>query len=210
MFKDLVIRFVPEPILWAYRRSDYYHNKLVKKWESPKNAHLIKEKNIIELQKEFNYDFFIETGTLHGEMVYKLNSYFKNLITIELSMNLFRAAKRRLRNYSKIEFVQGDSGKVLPEILSRISNPCIFWLDAHNSYGNTAEGDKDTPIEEELNSILSHQLNHIILIDDVRFFGNPIYPDYPKLEKIKNIVASKKSDYNFEVYGDIIRIYKNN
>jgi hypothetical protein len=210
MLKGLFIKFVPEYLLWAYRRSDFYHNKLVKQWESPENSHLIKEKSIIEFQIFFNSDIFIETGTSHGEMVYKLYNYFKNLITIELEMNLFRSAKRRLRSYSKIEFLHGDSGKILPEIICKITSPCIFWLDAHYSGGYTAIGEKDTHIEEELNAILSQQLNHIILIDDASYFGNPEYPDYPELKKIKNIVTSKKPDYNFEVCEDVIRAYKNN
>lgn len=209
MLKELFIKFIPECLLWAYRRSDFYHNKLVKKWESPENPHLIKEKSIIELQNKFYYDFFIETGTLHGEMVYKLNNYFKDLITIELDMNLFHSAKRRLRNYSKIKCLQGDSGKVLPEIISKIQNPCFFWLDGHYSGGYTAKGNKDTPIEEELNAILSQKQNHIILIDDASCFGNQDYPDYPKIEKIENIIKSKKPDYNFEICYDIIRAYKN-
>ena len=209
MLKGLFIKFVPEYLLWAYRRSDFYHNKLVKLWESPDNSHLIKEKSIIELQEKFNYDIFIETGTLQGEMVYKLNNYFKNLITIELEMNLFHSAKRRLRNYSKIEFFHGDSGKILPEIISKIKSPCIFWLDAHYSGGSTALGEKETPIEEELNAILSQQLNHIILIDDASYFGNPAYPEYPEIKKISNLVISKKPEYNFEVCNDVIKVYKN-
>jgi hypothetical protein len=209
MLKELLIKSIPERLLWEYRRSDFYQNKLIKEWESQGNFHMVKEKSIIELQKKFNCDYFIETGTYHGEMVYKLYNYFRNLITIELDMNLFQSVKRRLRKYTKIEFIQGDSGKVLPGLINKISSPCIFWLDGHYSGGSTARGEKDTPIVEELNTILSQQLDHVVLIDDARCFGNPDYPDYPTLIRIQNLVASKKPGYNFEVCGDIIRAYKN-
>ncbi len=210
MLKKFIIKVIPNWALQKYRESDAYQSKLLKEWQTSQSNHYKKEESILELQKKFNYSYFLETGTLHGEMVYKLYDHFANLITIELSENLYLAAKKRLRNHKKIQFFNGDSGKVLPQIITEISSPCIFWLDAHFSEGNTAKGDKDTPVEEEINCVLSQPLNHIILIDDARCFGDKNYPDYPSLEKMEKLIKSKKTDYKFEVVGDIIRAYKGN
>ena len=51
--------------------------------------------------------------------------------------------------------VQGDSGKVLSEILLEINEPAIFWLDGHYTAGITARGVKECPIFEELDCIFN-------------------------------------------------------
>jgi hypothetical protein len=198
---------IPEKLVWIYRGSDFYNKKLLKTWSSDNNPHLLKEKIIIELQEKLDYEVFIETGTLQGEMVYKLNNYFKKLYTIELNRNLFLSAKKRLKQFSKIKVLFGDSGKILPIVLNEISTPCIFWLDSHFSGGETAKSEKDTPIIEELNEILAHKSDHIILIDDARLFGDKDFPDYPSIETVEKLIISKRPLYRIELKNDIICAY---
>jgi hypothetical protein len=146
----------------------------------------------------------IETGTYLGDMVEAQKGKFKNIISIELSVSLFEKARNRFRNDKNVQILQGDSGKVLPNILKEISEPVIFWLDGHYSEGITAKGEKECPIFEEIDAIFdSLDLNHVLLIDDARCFdGNG---DYPTIDNLVDYVKSKNVKYSVEVKNDIIR-----
>ena len=54
-----------------------------------------------------------------------------------------------------VELLHGDSGTELGNVMNKINQPALFWLDGHYSAGVTAKGDKDTPIYEELVCILN-------------------------------------------------------
>ena len=146
----------------------------------------------------------METGTYLGDMVEAQKKQFKKIITIELGIELFNEAKKRFFNDKNVRIVQGDSGKVLPDILKGITEPAIFWLDGHYSEGITAKGDKDCPIFEELNAIFCNsKYNHVLLIDDARcFIGKG---DYPTIEELTDYIRGKNEKYNVEVKCDIIR-----
>jgi hypothetical protein len=121
-----------------------------------------------------------------------------------LSLDLFNDAKRRFNNDKNVTIIQGDSGKVLPKILSEINEPAIFWLDGHYSAGITARGEKECPIFEELDAIFNHSKhNHILLIDDARFFNGQ--GDYPTISALTDYIKSKNGEYKVEVKHDIIR-----
>jgi len=88
-----------------------------------------------------------------------------------------------------------------------VEKPCLFWLDGHYSGGNTAKGEKETPIMEELRQICAHPVkNHLILIDDAREFTGQ--NDYPTIESLRTFVGARLPGYGFDVKDDIIRIYK--
>ncbi|MCZ7616643.1 MAG: hypothetical protein M5T52_24530 [Ignavibacteriaceae bacterium] len=89
-----------------------------------------------------------------------------------------------------MEIINGDSGKLLKQLVAKISDPAIFWLDGHYSGFETAKGDIETPIKQELGAILNSELNHIILIDDARLFIGQ--NDYPTIEELKKYILSKK------------------
>ena len=177
--------------------------RLRKKWHIP---HLVKQMAIKEYQEKYGYTTLIETGTYKGDMVEAQKNNFKKIISIELSMDLFEKARERFKNDNQIFIVQGDSGKVLPNILKDINEPVIFWLDGHYSGGITAKGDKECPIYEELEAILiGKKFNHIILIDDARcFIGDG---DYPTMKKLTEFIKSKNDKYQVEVKHDIIRYF---
>ena len=168
--------------------------------------HEVKQSIIIEYQQQFGYEILIETGTFLGKMIKAQQNNFKRIYSIELSEKLFQRAQKKFRKYEHITIYQGDSGKVLPEILKQIDKPAIFWLDGHYSAGITAKGEKECPIYEELESIFnSHQkqFNHVLLIDDARcFIGEG---DYPTIEELTTFVLSKNENYKLEVKDDVIR-----
>jgi hypothetical protein len=178
--------------------------------QNPKNKKRekeIQEKNessILEFVHESGPKIFIETGTYRGDMVNRVSKRFEKIYSIELSSDLWAKAQKRFASMKHIEILQGDSTHVLPQILAKIDKPALFWLDAHFSTGETARGDLDTPIEEELRTILNHRIkNHIILIDDAREFVGK--NGYPPLANIKKMASEK--GYSFDVQKDNIRLF---
>jgi len=163
------------------------------------------------------HNIFIETGTFLGDTVDLLKNDFNQLISFELSEELATKAQNRFADIPKIKILAGDSGKLLAGVLKEIHEPCLFWLDGHyssefwmdNQYIKTAKGEKETPVLEELESILSHPVkNHIILIDDARCFNGK--GDYPKIKEIRAQIKNTAPNYRVKVKNDIIRITPEN
>ena len=125
-----------------------------------------------QLKSEYmNYPTFIETGTHMGDSIFAMEPYFKSLHTIELDYNYYNYTKNRYGG-NKIQFILGDSSTVFNTLLPSIETDSIFFLDGHWSGGNTAKGNKDCPLIEEIISINSNfKHNGIIIIDDYRLFG---------------------------------------
>ena len=78
--------------------------------------------------------------------------------------------------------------------------------DGHYSSGITFKGDKDCPVEEELNAIkenIDNFENVCILIDDVRCFvgDKPEFSDYPSIDYLVDWSR------NLSLYGRLCMIY---
>lgn len=65
-------------------------------------------------------------------------------------------------------------------------------------------GDKVTPILEELEIVLSQEINHIILVDDARLFVGK--DDYPTIAELITFINNKKPNLSIEIEYDIIRV----
>ena len=143
--------------------------------------------------KRFSINIFIETGTYLCRTVESVKNKFEEIYSIELNKGLYLKAKQKFIKYKHINIILGDSSKKLPKILSNINSPCLFWLDAHYSGGNTSKTNVKTPIIMELQCILNHpNKNHVILIDDAHdFTGKNGYPSIPELKKIINQYEEK-------------------
>ena len=148
----------------------------------------------------------VETGTYLGQTVDSVKTNFDRVISIELDPELHRRAERLFRESPHVTLLQGDSGVRLRDAVALVSQPCLFWLDAHYSGGVTARADRDTPIEAELRTILDRgEPNDIVLIDDARdFVGNN---GYPTVGEIRALVTAGRPSWT--VYEDrgIIRIH---
>jgi hypothetical protein len=168
--------------------------------------HRIKQNNIVEAQKKYGFNIFVETGTYLGDMVEAQRDHFEKLISVELSQTLFDQAVERFKTDERIQILQGDSGKVLKEVMKYLQEPALFWLDGHYSAGITAKTDKNTPILEELKTIFSSSYNHGILIDDARLFTGK--EDYPSIDELCIMVKEYAPERKVEVADDIIRIMK--
>jgi hypothetical protein len=189
-------------------RSNINNNKILNEWKS-RNCpapppHFVKQMTVQQYQKQFKYKVFVETGTFLGDMVEAQRKNFEKVYSIELGTKLYENAKKRFAKNKNVVIALGDSGNVLPKILTKINEPAIFWLDGHYSEGITAKGEKECPIIEELDAIFNApRHNHILLIDDARcFIGKG---DYPNIETLSKYILSKDKNYQIEVYNDIIR-----
>ncbi len=165
--------------------------------------HVIKFNTIVYYKRLYNITILIETGTFEGEMVRKCRNYFQKIWTIELDEQLAGKVEKRLSRFQNIHVVQGDSPSKLSEILPLVEEPALFWLDAHYSGGITAKGDTETPILDELRVIRAHSIKrHVILIDDIRCFGQG---DYPELSEVKKELYCINPTYQISVVNDILR-----
>jgi hypothetical protein len=165
----------------------------------------IKRHTLREYARRFGLRILVETGTFYGDTSFALRNNFQRIVSIELDQALYERAKERLQPYKQITVLQGDSGKVIARVMGEISEPVLFWLDAHYSGGITARGEVDSPIFAELDVILTHSIkNHVILIDDARdFTGKGGYPTVPRL---REYLLGKRRNLEMEVRHDVIRI----
>jgi hypothetical protein len=170
--------------------------------------HYGKQKTLLEYANNYELKIMVETGTYQGDMVYAMQPYFEKIYSIELGNDLYKKAQKRLSKYKNVQLIEGHSGKLLPEIIKNINQPCLFWLDAHYSGGKTSKYDSDPPILQELTSIFEHPYinKHVILIDDARCFTGA--NGYPSIDVLKKYILCKCPDWNVEVKDDIIRIHR--
>lgn len=156
-------------------------------------------------RKRYGLAQFIETGTHLGDtLAYIAQQKTVHATSIELDETYYRSAKQRFVRYPNVTVLQGDSGKLLPDLVRQLQSPALFWLDGHYSGGDTAKGELDTPVSAELEAILDSPVKgHVVLIDDARCFDGT--QGYPHLDRLLETVRSKNT-YHLEVSTDIIRL----
>ena len=173
-----------------------------------------RRKVIAKYGQDWHIDILIETGTNNGDTPITLKHQFKMIHTIELEPTLYRTARARLSNLKHVHCHEGDSTEVLPQILKRLNEPAVIWLDGHCSGPGTARGDFDTPVVQELEALfeaVDRGHRHVILVDDARIFAGqpehndePHYADYPTLDWIEELAL--KHDYDYVLLDDIVRL----
>ena len=128
-----------------------------------------------------------------GDTLYNMLHDFNKLYSIELSEKYFSQAVKRFDD-NKVTIIHGDSTIILKTLLNEVNSSIFFWLDGHWSGGDTAKGDVDCPLLEEItiiNDICKSKC--IIAIDDVRLFGTNINENWLNVtrENILNIVKNR-------------------
>jgi hypothetical protein len=147
----------------------------------------------------------VETGTFRGDTVRALRSNFRTIYSIELDEDLYQKAIQRCRNQRNARLLRGDSAVLMPQVLGELSDPTLFWLDAHWSGSGTATSDLETPIVAELAAILAGApAGSVVLIDDHREFVRGA-TDYPTVDSIEK--SALTAGYTFTVQGDIMHLY---
>jgi hypothetical protein len=204
--KTIINNLIPEPLL-EKRRAIVEKKELIA-WKMQGKPvpppHRIKELAIEQYQKKRNISILIETGTFMGDMIKAQLKNFKTIYSIELGEALWKKAVKRFEKDKHVKIFHGDSGKVFVDLIPKINEKAIFWLDGHYSGGITAKGEKECPIYEELDVIFNSKLQHILLIDDARYFNGE--NDFPTIQKLSEYILSRNSKSNIEIKDDIIRI----
>jgi hypothetical protein len=128
----------------------------------------------------------------------------RSLHPIELDPALHERARTVFAGIGGIELLLGDSGALIRQVLERLDEPALFWLDAHYPGAGTGRGAEDSPILHELAAILGHKVReHIVIIDDARDFTGS--GGYPTIRDLARFVESR--GYWIRIRDDLIRIY---
>lgn len=149
---------------------------------------LISLMNLLEITSS-KIKCLVETGTNRGEGTVTFASIFDYVYTVELSEQLFKDCINKHKQ-DNIEFLFGKSTDLLKDIVSKIDDEYLLFLDAHGSGGDTTfdenVGRYGSPVLEELEEV---KLNppEVIVVDDLYLFGNPTL-DYPSQEQVINKV----------------------
>jgi hypothetical protein len=124
---------------------------------------------------------------------------FRDIYSIERDDYLASRAKRKFAAYPNVHLFHGDSGAVLPQVVRAITEPALFWLDAH-------WGAESAPIRQELDCIYRHPIrDHVLLIDDARYFDG--HGDYPLIAELREQAGREYPGSVVESKDDIVRIY---
>jgi hypothetical protein len=170
-----------------------------------------------------NIKICIETGTYWGDSTRQFAEIFEAVHTIELSKKWFEFSRNKLSKLTNVNFYNGDSSSVLRNILPTFNRPIFFFLDAHFAGGDTALGDKEVPLLDELELICERRHRDILVIDDVRLIGKTGQSGdknsqaYPLMTFDWRGVTQEKIDYILEHngrslswhWGDQLIIFRN-
>lgn len=184
------------------------HWYILKRWRLKGSPYpppaLFKQKLVQQYGRTYKLQILVETGTAKGKMVRASRDHFSHIISIELDPRLHLQARAQFAADDHIILLQGDSSQVLPDVLETLSEPALFWLDAHEMIGGIRPP-QVTPILQELDHILNHPVvGHVLLIDDARLFEEQF--GYPSIETVKSIINDRLPAYSFSVADDVIRI----
>ena len=151
---------------------------------------------------------FVETGTYIGDTAMWASAHFSKVYTIEIMAEMSQTATKRAAGIKNINFLVGDSSKVMPTIINELPDNAFFWLDGHYSGQGTGGEENECPVLEEIN-ISSKCKDAIILIDDARcFYGPPPNPHnashWPGIADIFDLLKQRFPNHYVTVVDDVI------
>lgn len=188
--------------IYHLNKNKWQISRWIKKGKPVPVPHAIKQEMITQYGEKHNISTLVESGTYLGDMIWAQQNNFEKIYSIELSKFLQVAAKKRFKKSTHINFIHGDSGKIMSTLIKDLPEKTLFWLDGHYSGGITARGDKDCPITEEVKAILSSDIEHVMLIDDARYFIGE--RDYPTINGLSSYILSIYPKSSIKVENDCI------
>jgi hypothetical protein len=194
------------PFYGAYKAlghyPDYWYWRL--RGKPLRSPHLVKQRAVREYARRYALRTLVETGTYYGEMVAAVKNDFDRIFSIEFDPELARRAVRRFAGDPRIHILEGDSQKVLPELLKSISQPALFWLDAgYWGWQNLARDPER--LSAEVEAALAQAIRgHVVLMDDARMLDGR--NGAPTFDELLARIASRFPGRRVELLHDIIRI----
>ena len=119
----------------------------------------------------------VETGTFRGGTARSLATVFPEVVTIELSEDIHRAAELALRDTPQVRALQGHSALRLGE-LTDPATPTLYYLDGHWSGGATGGVGDECPVIAELAAMGSGSPDDCVIVDDARLFTSAPPPPH--------------------------------
>ncbi len=149
---------------------------------------------------------YVETGSCTGESIQRaIDAGFHRIKSVEAMPEYFQISKKRFAGNHMIQVYYGKSFEMLPEMLDKLNYPAVFFLDAHPAGPGTAGHDEimqgqsdfgqDYIITRELEVILAHRPDHLIIIDDLTEGSKE---DLAYME----MCLAVNSHYTFEYYDE--------
>ena len=158
--------------------------------------------------------YFVETGTYKGDTTMMASEHFEHVYTMEIMKALYDESSKRASDskVDNITFCLGDSVQILPQILPSIQDGSFFFIDAHQSGGDTGNNNKQrVPLYEELDLILNSDIGpSVFIFNDLRFWEgeNQEVWDWVHISKEKIITKFENLDYNvIDSYSKNDRFY---
>jgi hypothetical protein len=181
---------------------DYWYWKL--RGEPQRCPHLVKQRAVLEYARRYDLLTLVETGTYYGEMVSAMKHHFDEIYSVEYDSRLAQRAQKKFARWRHVHIFEGDSQRVIPELLELLRQPALFWLDAGYYGWAGLQGDKQR-LTTELESILLHRIHdHVILMDDARGLNGQ--NGAPTVEQLTERIAAQFPGRAVEVRHDILRI----
>lgn len=160
------------------------------------------------LRRKWRINFFIETGTAHGDTTELAAIMFDEVWSCDIDPVLVEGARKRLENYtSVVEIAVESSPDFLRRIKPQVGQPVMYWLDGHWC-GGPVKPPKECPLLEELEAIGSLNGHSLILIDDINLMELPPPPphdptQWPTIAQVQEALAKWDEPLSIETHhGD--------
>jgi len=137
-------------------------------------------------------------------MVAAMRRRFDQIYSVEFDSALAHRAQKKFSLWRHIHILEGDSQRVVPDLLQSLDRPALFWLDAGYYGWAGLQGNKQR-LTSELEAVLVHRIqNHVILMDDARGLNGQ--NGAPTVEQLKQRIEAEFAGRNVEMKHDILRI----
>lgn len=138
----------------------------------------LKQEELVDIQKRGypynNIKNFVETGTYKADSTIIAAGIYDNVYTIEIYEPLYKESMERVKELGikNIEFYLGDSLDNLKNIVPKVLDGAIFFIDAHISGSDSGwNGTNRVPLIEELDIIISQPIGpSVFIVDDLRLW----------------------------------------
>lgn len=216
-YKVNVMKFLKKSFLVLCLLQSFHIKSLHLEFINPKGLyHHLSPIFLRSLTESLDIPNFIETGTFAGFTTEIAQNYFSNVNTFELSAEYYFQACEKFAQAKHVHPHWGDSGRLLPTVIPKLTGRNLFWLDAHYSGEGTAFAGCGTPIIEELDAIRAarNQSHAIIMIDDIRLFdlipsreSTDAGKNFPDMTAIYNKLIEINPGYSFALLGDTLMAF---
>jgi hypothetical protein len=139
--------------------------------------------------------YFVETGTYKADTTLLVAPLYEHVYSTEIHEGLHDAAIQRVADagVTNITLLLGDSATLMQEIMPKVREGAVYFLDAHISGADSSWNGQDrVPVMLELDAILEHKIGpSVFIIDDLRFWTTQKAWDWSHVSN-RNIVKKFK------------------